>query len=49
MKRKLFDEIYNHLNHKEYTIITGSRQVGKTTSYQNTCLSDNENNSLLRF
>jgi len=30
-KRFLFDELYKHLNHKNALIITGMRQVGKTT------------------
>lgn len=31
LKRKLYTEISNHLEEKEYTIITGARQTGKTT------------------
>jgi predicted AAA+ superfamily ATPase len=31
VKREIFDEIYTHLKEKEITIITGARQVGKTT------------------
>lgn len=31
MKRKAFDLIKNHVKEKEFTIITGARQIGKTT------------------
>lgn len=31
IKRSLFDEIKNHLSHKEITLVVGPRQVGKTT------------------
>jgi len=31
LKRKLFTELSNHLEEREYTIITGARQTGKTT------------------
>lgn len=31
MKRKYFDSIKKHLDNKEFTIITGARQIGKTT------------------
>jgi len=31
IKRKIYNKILNHLNHPEITLITGSRQVGKTT------------------
>ena len=31
MKRKLFINLYNHLEKKKFIIITGARQVGKTT------------------
>lgn len=30
-KRRLFTSIENHLKHKQYTIVTGARQVGKTS------------------
>jgi len=30
-KRKLFNELTSHLSKKEYSIIMGSRQTGKTT------------------
>lgn len=31
MKRKLFTTLHNHLEKKEFIILTGARQVGKTT------------------
>ena len=31
MKRKMFTSLYNHIEKKEFTILTGARQVGKTT------------------
>ncbi len=31
IKRDIFNSIQKHLNHKEITLITGARQVGKTT------------------
>ncbi len=31
MERKLYQTILSQLNRKEYLIITGARQVGKTT------------------
>lgn len=31
MKRKIFTELLEHLHRKEYILITGARQVGKTT------------------
>ncbi|MEN8121821.1 MAG: ATP-binding protein [Bacteroidota bacterium] len=34
-KRHLFNDIYRHISQEETTIITGSRQVGKTTLLKN--------------
>ncbi len=34
IQRKIHQEIYNHLKRKEYTIITGPRQSGKTSLLQ---------------
>lgn len=31
IKREIFQDIKNHLAKKEITLITGARQVGKTT------------------
>ena len=31
MKRTLFNELYKHLDKKQYTILVGARQTGKTT------------------
>ena len=45
LKRKLFYKIKQHLGEKEYTIITGARQTGKTTllmQIQDELLSENE-------
>jgi uncharacterized protein len=31
VNRKIFDQLKTHLTKKEYTILTGSRQTGKST------------------
>jgi len=31
MRRKLYQDLYNHLSKKEFTILTGARQTGKST------------------
>ncbi len=45
-KRKLYNEVKRHVAEKEYTVITGARQTGKTTllmQLQEDLLSENKN------
>jgi len=47
--RHLYDQLEKHLTHKNYTIITGARQVGKTSLLRQLYNSLQENNEEVMF